>query len=237
MRLDAELSAAMDRVMVKRTEGGVNQDPPVSERTLPRVSTITSGCARQAYYYQTGAPKLPMDPLSANSAEIGILVEDSIIADAEAVLSEHYGEPVKFERQVRVTTDCYTGSADAWEPKRKIILDAKSGGVNKADIAKKKGTPGENYEVQTNLYGEPLGAKLVMIPFRAVGKSKADGPGVHQFYLADPNPELVASARAVALASMEAVKAGSPPPRAYDRKHWLCAGYCSYRDTCWKGGA
>lgn len=236
MRLDSELSSLMDEAMVVRNQGGPGSDPPPSERHLPRVSSFKDGCARQAYYFLAGAEALPMDAMSTAATEAGKAFEDAILDDLETVLSKKYGEKVVGERQVKIVAECFVGTADWWYPKRKILADGKTGNPSKCDIARKQGTPGEGYEVQTNLYADELGAEQIVIPLRAVGKSKKDGPGIHQFWVGEPDKALAAQAKVAARAALAARETGTPPPPAFDKSHWLCKGYCSYRHLCPNGG-
>lgn len=227
----------MDEALVAQGRGGPNSDMAASQRRTPRASSLSSGCARQDYYYLIGAPKVDSDVVSAAAAQTGQALEADVLAHLEAALSRRFGGPFKFERKVKVACEWFTGEADAWNAEHKILADSKTTNRDSWDMKRKQGTTGQEYARQLNLYAHLLGAKEIIIPLRAIGKraSGRDGKEIYLVERMEPNPALVAEMEAQARKAMQAVVTGATPDRAYDQKHWLCAGFCSYRETCWGG--
>lgn len=238
MRLDAELSARMEANLVRRAQSGPNSNPPPSERRLPRVSTLSSGCARESYYYLVGAPEDEQDATSAGSTTAGQALEADVLTDLLAALNVGPGE---YDVQVRVTTDWYTGSADLHVPRLSLVVDAKTTNAAGFDIIAKEGKPKPEHVAQLSSYGIPLGATRGILAYRATGNTKAIGDGkvymVFDFPLDHAaHAQMVANARA----AMAGRESGQVPPRAEwanRQKHWKCRavnGYCDYRTHCWK---
>lgn len=238
--LDEALGLKMEAALIARAKGGPNANKPVHERTVPRASSLSQGCARLDWYYLTGADELPMDAMGAASVTNGQVLEEDVLLDLEAALD------LKFERQVPVETSWFKGTADAWNAEHRILADAKTGNAASWAIKKREGSPGDSYVTQLNLYASVLGAERIIVPVRAIGKSAKDaakdGPGVYAVYSFEPDPAVVVRAKAQAEKAMRAEQefavtgiAAAPEP-GHPKGYWLCKGYCAYRNLCPNGG-
>lgn len=235
MRLDAELSSKMEANLVTRNNSGPNADPPVSQRIVPRVTSVLM-CAREGYYTLIGTDKLPMDPTSAGAAQAGQALEADVLTDLLRAL-EVVNLPGEFEMQVRVTTDCYTGSADLYIPRLSLVADAKTTNASAFDIIAKEGKAKPEHVMQLAAYGIPLGAKEGIIVYRGTGNTKkVNGGRLYMVFRFPLTPDMVKPLEVNARAALAGRETNTPPPRAFPQSHWKCSGYCAYRNTCWGGG-
>lgn len=231
--IDLDLGTKMEAHLMARARGGPNANKP-GPRTLVRASNRSQECDRLDFYYLTGAEELPMDAMGAASTTNGQALEEDVLLDLEAALG------LVFERQVPVETDWFKGTADAWNKEHKILADAKTANAASWAIKKREGSPGDSYVNQLNLYASVLGAKQIIVPVRAIGRSAKDavkdGPGVYAVYAFEPDPSIVERLKVGALLAMAGAKAGIAPEPGYKKGYWLCRAYCAYRGLCPSGG-
>lgn len=233
MRLDADLSSRMEAALVLRGKGGVNSNPPVSARVVPRVTSALM-CPREAYYYLIGTPELDSDPTSAGAAQAGQALEADVLTDLCAALGV---DPLDAETQVRVTTDCYTGSADFYVRSMGLVADAKTTNASAFDIIAKEGKAKPEHVMQLAAYGIPLGATEGIIVYRGTGNTKkVNGGRLYMAFRFPLTPDMVKPLEVNARAAIAGRETNTPPPRAFARTHWKCSAYCAYRAECWKDG-
>lgn len=236
------LESLMGRALMLQNEGGPNADPPLSVRLVPRASLLSSGCARQAFYWLKGEPGQPFNHASAAAAQAGQALESDVLEHLRAALAIEYDDPgLSYETQVKVETPEFRGTADFWCPKYKILADSKTTGYDSFEIQARKGQPKEDHVRQLNLYAGALGATRILIPLRQVGRpgSHGDAPN-YQVYDLTPDPEIYGEMLAVARTALAARAADQAPPRPAfaSRTYWLCnpspgKGYCAFRLKCW----
>lgn len=256
---DFELAEKMEAALVLHAAGGVNANKPVKQRTVPRVSIIAGRCPQKIAHYKNGTAEDPMRPDSAAAFSTGHNSEDMILDHLESALGFKFdrwhteddgaqfrcedGERVLCDgcidgpstRQYRVTTDWYTGAADAVSVERGIWADAKTAKdvafKIKLERAQTEGV-GEDYHAQQQMYGVPLQEIFgkpfkCVVPFYRIGGKKGDR--IYLPFWFDADPDALLPLKAMAQEAM------LPNPRkAFKATDWNCQ-YCSYFGACWGG--
>lgn len=231
----AKLAAAMEENLIRRADSGPTADPPLEGRTVPRVSTLSMGCARRAAYWLVGTPEPPRTAALSAASQMGTELEAGVLDDFEAALGSRV---VSKERQVKIRTEWMAGSADevlVLDTGEKIVADSKCMNRDAFEIRGREGAS-EHHVSQLSQYAEGVGGTLLAILERnsdARGLRGKPSPGVYRVTILPPSAEAVAKAKAISLRAMQARDAGDPEiaPRAYTADNWICR-YCPHTKRC-----
>lgn len=232
---DKELGRKMEQALIERAKGGPNSDPPVSERKVPRASSLSTGCTRREVYYLTGAPQDEQTAASAAATTTGQEMEDGVLSDLEAAL------PGNWKRNVRLENDWVRGTADDVQydgpnGEATLVADSKTANVASWEIKQRQGSTGDEIEAQLQIYMHLTGAGEAVAAFRKTGGNAKDmGKGVYLPIFLPYRHEIVTKMERIAREAMAARDNGTIPARSFSKRDVFPCSYCPYTTHCWAG--